>query len=160
MTSSNHEKHYCVESNFLDLKYFVCEMILPNFNKMKWKMEKRQLFQNRFFLALFILNWQKMNSSWRHYWFNPDFLYRKMFTLSQSNFVQNLITLTLKTKEGGGKHLPQCYTTPKSSVLIGLTMSRFSLRRFVWGIQYVIDKLRVAGGMNNKRRAQRGVYFS
>ena len=32
----------------------------------------------------------------------PDFLYRKIFILSQSNSVQNLSSLTLKTKSYGG----------------------------------------------------------
>ena len=41
--------------------------------------------------------------------FDSDFLYRKLFILSESNSVQNVSSLTLKTKElwrGGGKHLP------------------------------------------------------
>ena len=41
--------------------------------------------------------------------------YRKLFILSQSSSVQNLSSLTLKTKElwkGGGKH-PQCYNETK-----------------------------------------------
>ena len=53
---------YYVEFNFLNLKCYVFEMFRPNFNKIEWKMEKRQLFQNRLFLALFILTWEKMTS--------------------------------------------------------------------------------------------------
>ena len=46
----------------------------------------------------------------------PDFLYRKIFILSQSNSVQNLSSLTLKTKgvmEAGGKHPPLVLHQPK-----------------------------------------------
>ena len=53
-----------------------------------------------------------------HCRFDPDFLYRKIFILSQSNSVQNLSSLTLKTKEllrGGGKHLPPVLHQPKKS---------------------------------------------
>ena len=85
-----------------------------------------------------------------------------MFTLSQSNFVENLIILTLKTKEGGWKALPPVlhHTKKLGAYRVNnesLFSKTFCLRKFM---QYVIDKLRVAGGMNNKRRAQRGVYFS
>ena len=37
---------YYVEFNFLNLKYYVFEMFLPNSNRVEWKIEKRQLFQN------------------------------------------------------------------------------------------------------------------
>ena len=37
---------YYVAFNFLNLKYYVFEMFLPNFNRIEWKIEKRQLFQN------------------------------------------------------------------------------------------------------------------
>ena len=37
---------YYVEFNFLNLKYYVFEMFLPNINRIEWKIEKRQLFQN------------------------------------------------------------------------------------------------------------------
>ena len=91
-------------------------------------MKKWQLFQNRLFLALFILNKEKMTSWWRHCWFDPDFLYRKIVILSQSNSVQNLSILTLKTKKlwRGVEPPPplRCYTSQKSPVLIGL--------RFCW----------------------------
>ena len=50
---------YYVEFNFLNLKCYVFKMFLPNFNRIEWKMEKQQLFQNRLFLALFILTWEK-----------------------------------------------------------------------------------------------------
>ena len=87
-----------------------------------------------------------------------------MFTLSKSNFVQNLIILTLKTKEGGGgwKALPPVlhHTKKLGAYRVNnesLFSKTFCLMKF---IQYVIDKLRVAGGMNNKRRVQRSVYFS
>ena len=50
---------YCVEFNSLNLKCYVLKMFLPNFNRIEWKMEKQQLFQNMLFLALFILTWEK-----------------------------------------------------------------------------------------------------
>ena len=80
-----------------------------------------------------------------------------MFTLSQSNSVQNLIILTLKTKEeeGGWKAPPPVlhHTKKLGAYRVNnesLFSETFCLRKF---IQYVIDKLRVAGGMNNKHRA-------
>ena len=48
-----------VEFNFLNIKFYVFKMFLPNSNRIEWKIEKRQLFQNRLFLALFILTWEK-----------------------------------------------------------------------------------------------------
>ena len=50
--------HY-VEFNFLNIKFYVFKMFLPHFNRIEWKIEKRQLFQKRLFLALFILAWGK-----------------------------------------------------------------------------------------------------
>ena len=81
---------------------------------------------NNLFLALFILNREKMTSKSPHCQFDPDSFCRKMFILCQSNSVQNLSSLTLKTKElwggGGGWKTPplRCYTSQNSSVLIGL----------------------------------------
>ena len=43
---------YYIKLNFLNLKCYVFKMFLLNFNMIEWKMEKRQLFQNRLFLAL------------------------------------------------------------------------------------------------------------
>ena len=57
--------------------------------------------------------------------FDPDFLNRKIFTLSQSNYVQNLSSLTSKTKElwrGVENTFPWCYTSQKSPMLIGLSL--------------------------------------
>ena len=59
MTSWNHGKHLLCWIQFLNLKCYVFKMFLPNFNRIEWKMEKQQLFQNRLFLALFILTWEK-----------------------------------------------------------------------------------------------------
>ena len=115
---------YYVEFNFLNQKCYVFKMFLPNFYRIEWKMEKQQLFQNRLFLALFILTWGKCDVIVTSLliWFG--FFHRKLFTLSESNSVQNLSSLTLKTKElwkGGGKHPPPSATTrQKSPVLIGL----------------------------------------
>ena len=56
-----------------------------------------------------------MTSVGRHYRFDMDFLHRKIFIFSQSNSVQNLSSLTLKTKElerEGGKHLPCVWRYP------------------------------------------------
>ena len=50
---------YYVEFNFLNIKFYVFKMFLPNFNRIEWKIEKWQLFQNRLFLALFTLTWGK-----------------------------------------------------------------------------------------------------
>ena len=50
---------YYVQFNFFNIKFYVFEMFLPNLNRIEWKIEKRQLFQNRLFLALFILTWGK-----------------------------------------------------------------------------------------------------
>ena len=114
---------YYVEFNFLNLKCYVFKMFLPNFNRIEWKMEKQQLFQNRLFLALFILTWEKYDVIVTSLliWFG--FFHRKLFILSESISVQNLSSLTLKTKElwkGGGKHPPSATTRQKSPVLIGL----------------------------------------
>ena len=84
-------------------------MFLPNFNRIEWKMEKQQLFQNRLFLALFILTWEKYDVIVTSLliWFG--FFHLKLLILSESISVQNLSSLTLKTKElwkGGGKHPP------------------------------------------------------
>ena len=99
---------YYVEFNFLHLKCYVFKMFLPNFNWIEWKMEKQQLFQKRLFLALFILTWEKYDVIVTSLliWFG--FFHRKLFILSESISVQNLSSLTLKTKElwkGGGKHI-------------------------------------------------------
>ena len=58
----NKRNVYYLKSNFSNLKRYVCQIFLPSFNRIKLKMEKRQLFQNRLFLALFILNREK----WGH----------------------------------------------------------------------------------------------
>ena len=109
---------YYVEFNFLNLKCYVFKMFLPNFKGIEWKMEKQQLFPNSLFLALFILTWEKYDVIVTSLliWFG--FFHRKLFILSESNSVQNLSSLTLKTKElwkGGGKHPspPQCYNETK-----------------------------------------------
>ena len=109
---------YYVEFNFLNLKCYVFKMFLPNFNRIEWKMEKQQLFQNRLFLALFILTWEKYDVIVTSLliWFG--FFHRKLFILSESISVQNLSSLTLKTKElwkGGWKTPPppQCYNETK-----------------------------------------------
>ena len=69
------------------VKYF-CQVSI-GLNK-RWR--KRQLFQDRLFLAFFILSRKNCR-------FDLHSLYRKTFILSQSNSVQNLSSLTLKTKE-------------------------------------------------------------
>ena len=43
---------YYVKLNFSNSKFYVFKMFLPNFNRIEWKIEKRQLFQKRLFLAL------------------------------------------------------------------------------------------------------------
>ena len=105
---------YYVELNFLNLKCYVFKMFLPNFNRIEWKMEKQQLFQNKLFLA-------HLRKIWRHSDVIVDFIrifHRKLFILSESISVQNLSSLTLKTKElwkGGGKHPPPSATTRQKS---------------------------------------------
>ena len=127
------ENIYYVEFNFLNLKCYVFKMFLPNFKGIEWKMEKQQLFQNSLFLALFILTWEKYDVIVTSLliWFG--FFHRKLFILSESNSVQNLSSLTLKTKElwkGGGNTPPppSATTRQKSPVLIGLT----ALFRVIW----------------------------
>ena len=119
---------YYVEFNFLSLKCYVFKMFLPNFNRIEWKMEKQQLFQNRLFLALFILTWEKYDVIVTSLliWFG--FFHRKLFILSESISVQNLSSLTLKTKKlWKGVETPppppSATTRQKSPVLIGLTVS-------------------------------------
>ena len=51
--------NYYVEFNSLNIKFYVIKIFLLTFNRIEWKIEKRQLFQNRLFLALFILTWGK-----------------------------------------------------------------------------------------------------
>ena len=104
---------YYVEFNFLNLKCYVFKMFLPNFNRIEWKMEKQQLFQNRLFLALFILTWEKYDVIVTSLliWFgffssqivHPIWKYLRT-KFEQSNFKDKGVM------EGGGKHPPpQCY---------------------------------------------------
>ena len=124
MTSWNHGKHYYVEFNFLNLKCYVFKMFLPNFNRIEWKMEKQQLFQNRLFLALFILTWEKYDVIVTSLliWFgffssqivHPTWKYLRT-KFEQSNFKDKGVM------EGGWKTPPSATTRQKSPVLIGLS---------------------------------------
>ena len=58
----NKQNIYYVNSNFFNPKPHVCEIFLPSFDRIEWKMEKPQLFQIMLFLALFVLNREKTTS--------------------------------------------------------------------------------------------------
>ena len=112
---------YYVEFNFFNLKCYVFKMFLPNFNRIEWKMEKQLLFQ----IGSFSTVYTHLRNIWRHSDVIVDLIrifHRKLFILSENISLQNLSSLTLKTKElwkGGGKHPPppQCYNeTKKPSV--------------------------------------------
>ena len=119
---------YYVELNFLNLKCYVFKMFLPNFNRIEWKMEKQQLFQNRLFLALFILTWEKYDVIVTSLliWFgffssqivHPIWKYLRT-KFEQSNFKDKGVM------EGGWKTPPPSATTrQKSPVLIGLKKTK------------------------------------
>ena len=115
---------YYVEFNFLNPKCYVFEMFLPNFNRIEWKMEKRQLFQIGSFSTFYThLRKDDVIVTSLLIWFGFFFI-GKLFILSQSSSVQNLSSLTLKTKElwrGGWKTPPPlCYNETKKPVLIGI----------------------------------------
>ena len=110
---------YYVEFNFFNLKRYVFKMFLPNFNRIEWKMEKQQLFQNRLFLALFILTWEKYDVivTSLFIWFgffssqivHPNWKYLRT-KFEQSNFKDKGVM------EGGWKTPPpppQCYNETK-----------------------------------------------
>ena len=90
---------YYVEFNFLNLKYYVFEMFLPNFNRIEWKIEKRQLFQNSCRFSTFYTNLRKDDVMSDVIVDLIRIFFRKLFILSQSSSVQNLSSLTLNTKE-------------------------------------------------------------
>ena len=149
MTSWNHGKHLLCWIQFLNLKCYVFKMFLPNFNRIEWKMEKQQLFQNRLFLALFILTWEKYNVIVTSLliWFG--FFHRKLFILSESISVQNLSSLLLKTKElwkGGGKHPPppQCYNetkTPSAYRVKRMCFNQIIASRIYWNLLQAFNNL-------------------
>ena len=90
---------YYVEFNFLNLKYYVFEMFLPNFNRIEWKIEKRQLFQNSCRFSTFYTHLRKDDVISDVIVDLIRIFFRKLFILSQSSSVQNLSSLTLNTKE-------------------------------------------------------------
>ena len=109
---------YYVEFNFLNLKCYVFKMFLPNFNRIEWKMEKQQLFQNRLFLALFILTWEKydviVTSLLIWFWFFSSQIVHPIWKYLRTKFEQS----NFKDKgvmEGGWKTPPppQCYNETK-----------------------------------------------
>ena len=72
-------------------------------------MEKQQLLQNRLFLALFILTWEKYDVIVTSLliWFG--FFHRRLFILSESNSVQTFEQSNFEDKgvmEGGWKTPP------------------------------------------------------
>ena len=141
---------YYVEFNFLNLKCYVCKMFLPNFNRIEWKMEKQQLFQNRLFLALFILTLEKYDVIVTSLliWFgfvssqivHPIWKYLRT-KFEQSNFKdKGVMERGWKTPPS-----PSATTRQKSPVLIGLNNPRSTKRRVIvarW-IEAIIRWLKV-----------------
>ena len=115
---------YYVEFNFLNLKYYVFEMFLPNSNRVEWKIEKRQLFQNSCRFSTFYTQMRKDDVIVTSLliWFGfflSEIVYpiaKQLCTkFKQSNFKHNGVM------EGGVEITPPSATTrQKSPVLIGL----------------------------------------
>ena len=127
---------YYVEFNFLNLKCYVFKMFLPNFNRIEWKMEKQRLFQNRLFLALFILTWEKydviVTSLLIWFWFFSSQIVHPIWKYLRTKFEQS----NFKDKgvmQGGWKTPPQCYNeTKKPSAYRVKLKSRYAILIKIW----------------------------
>ena len=98
MTSSNQERRYYVKSYFFNLydKYF-CQVSV-GLNK-RWRSD---IYFKLGSFYHFYNPQRKDDAKRRHCRFDPDSLCRKISILTESNSVQNLSSLMLKAKEGGG----------------------------------------------------------